>query len=264
MRWTDELRMETPEQIEVDLELAGLGSRFFAKVIDVLLKILLSLMLVLLSAILLGALGRSQIFENPSKLVIALVLSAFYILWLGYGIYFEVRWNGQTPGKWWAGIRVLREGGAPLDFQAAAIRNLLAIADFLPLFYLLGSLLILLTPRRQRLSDMAAGTIVVRERKVDLGTEPEEALLDYASEEYAFTHTQLANLTPADRTVLREFLRRNEEMKSRDRSRLARKLAESFLKRTGYPLEEDFHSVAAARTFLASLLRDLSEFLRHS
>lgn len=264
MRWTDELRMETPEQIEVDLELAGLGSRFMAQLVDWFWKGLFTVILLLLSVIFLGAIGRETVFENPSKLVIALAVSVLYILWLGYGIYFEVRRSGQTPGKRFAGIRVIRDGGAPLDFQAAAIRNLLAMADFLPLLYLLGSLLILLTSRRQRLGDMAAGTIVVRERTVDLGTEPEEALLDYASEEYTFNHTQLANLTPADRAVLREFLRRNEKMNSLDRSRLARKLAESYLKRTGYPQEEDFPSGAAARTFLASLLRDLEEFLRHS
>ncbi len=166
------MRIETPEQIEVDLELAGLGSRFVAQLIDWFWKILITAVLGFLTAVVLAMLGAGKLAERPNPLLLAVVIAVFYLLWLGYGIYFELRRSGQTPGKRVAGIRVIQAGGAPLDFRAACVRNLLAAADFLPVFHILGAVLILLTERRQRLGDMAAGTIVTRERAESLGADP--------------------------------------------------------------------------------------------
>src|SRR5262249_40975676 len=154
MRWTDEMRIETPEQIEVYLELAGLGSRFVAQMIDWLWKILVTLALGAVCLVTLALMGFGKLIDAPSNMMLALVVAVVYLLWLGYGISFELRWNGQTPGKRTAGIRVMQVGGAPIDLRAACIRNLLAVADFLPAFDLLGAVLILLTERHQRLGDM--------------------------------------------------------------------------------------------------------------
>lgn len=87
--------------------------------------------------------------------------------------------------------------------QAAAVRNLLAVADFLPAFHMFGALLILLTPNRQRLGDLAAGTIIVRERVVRTGPGEVEHLIEHASEEFAFTAEQLAAVTAADIAIVR-------------------------------------------------------------
>jgi hypothetical protein len=183
---------------------------------------------------------------------------------MGFGIYYEVRWNGQTPGKWLAGIRAVRTTGSPITFASAGIRNFLAFVDVMPPFFFLGAFLILLTPRRQRLGDMAAGTIVIRDRDHDLGKEPEAALADYASKKVRFSNLQLANLKTHDRRVLREFLRRCNYLEGRSGPRLARRLGMKYAAATGYPLERPFRNGAAARTFLASLLRDLQEYLRHA
>jgi uncharacterized RDD family membrane protein YckC len=261
MHWIDELRMETPEQIDVDLELVGLGSRLFAKVLDVILKIIITGFLLIIVAI---GIGESKLLDKPSTFTIAILVAGTYLLWLGYGVFFESRWNGQTPGKYLVGIRVIQEGGAPIDFRAAGIRNLLCVADMIPVFYILGAVLVLLTSRKQRLGDLAAGTIVIRERKVELGTEVEDALYDYSSDEYTFTTLQLAKLKPSDRSVLREFLRRSDDMDNAERWRLARRLADSFLEKTGYHMDEDFPSGSAARRFLASLLRDYEQYLKHN
>jgi len=263
MRWTDEMRIETPEQIEVDLELAGLGSRFVAQLIDWFWKLFATAILALLCVVVLGVLGAGRLVERPSALLLAVVVAVVYVLWLGYGIYFELRWNGQTPGKRAAGIRVIQVGGAPLDFRAACVRNLLAVADFLPVFHILGAVLILLTERRQRLGDMAAGTVVTRERADPLGADPAEDLTAYATAEYAFTPAHLALLTPADRSLIREFLRRHKGMEHRSWQRLACKLAATFGEKTGYPLGTETTDGEAARAFLASLLRDFEALLRH-
>ena len=95
---------------------------------------------------------------------ISLVVLAIFLLIWGYHIFFEFLWNGQTPGKRVAGIRVLTTRGEPVTFVHVLVRNLLRIVDFLPSSYMLGAVCILVTRRSQRLGDLAAGTIVVHER----------------------------------------------------------------------------------------------------
>ncbi len=265
MKWTDELRMETPEQIDVDMELAGLGSRFLAMIVDVALKTLVTLLLILIVSMIvsiIAAVGPTEFFRRQSYTVLAVIVAALGTFWMAYGVFFEVRWNGQTPGKLVARIRALKTSGAALDFTAAGIRNLLTVIYAIPVFYMIDAILILVTPRSQRLGDMAAGTVVIRERKVDLGDEPEDALLFYASQDYAFTPTQMEPLTAGDRTVLREFLRRHVGMTSSGRARLAKKLARQFATKTDYPQGDYLVEGREAVTFLASLLRDLQEFLK--
>jgi uncharacterized RDD family membrane protein YckC len=266
MHWIDELRMETPEQIEVNLELAGLGSRFSAQLVDWILKAFVAVILLFLASLVAAIMESSigHVVENPSSTALAVFIIVLYVLLLSYGLFFEAFWKGQTPGKWLVGIRVIRENGSPVSFTAAGIRNFLALADVLPMFFLFGSVIIMLTSRRQRLGDMAAGTIVIRERPGDLGNAPEDAIREYASEKYAFTNIQLANLSTTDRTVLREFLRRCNDMDGRNGPRLAKRLAKRYLGKTGYPLgRKNFRTGSAARRFLASLLRDLQEFIRN-
>lgn len=261
MRWTDELRMETPEQIDVDMELAGLGSRFLAMVVDVTIKSLATFVLLVMISIV-AAIDPTNFIRSLSYTVLALVVAVLGIFWMSYGVFFETRWNGQTPGKLVARIRAIRTTGAAVDFTAAGIRNLLTVIYAIPVFYVIDAILILVTPRSQRLGDMAAGTVVIRERTVDLGDEPGDALLRYASQDYAFTPAQLAPLTVNDRTVLREFLRRHASMTGSGRSRLAKKLARQFATKTGYAEGDYLVDGREAVTFLASLLRDLQEFLK--
>src|SRR5262245_29980585 len=143
MEWADDIKIETPEQIEVSLEVAGLGSRFVAKCIDWLVKWVAFLLVAAVGAV--AASLLSLAVRSLSMYVLALLIVLFYLFLLGYDIYFEVRRNGQTPGKQFAGIRVIREGGAPLDFQASCVRNLLGMADFLPAFYLLGGVIAMIS-----------------------------------------------------------------------------------------------------------------------
>ena len=85
-------------------------------------------------------------------------------VWNGYFILFEGLRRGQTPGKRVAGIRVVMDTGHPVTFGAAAARNLLRVADFLPPPYLIGLLLVAFHPRGKRLGDLVAGTVVARDR----------------------------------------------------------------------------------------------------
>lgn len=155
------LIVETPEHVMLDFEIAGIGSRALAALID--MAILLSVLVtgVLLSA-LLGRLGL-----RLGSWGAALFLIGGFALWYGYFTFFEGLRAGQTPGKRATGIRVVRDTGHAVTLAAAATRNLLRIADFLPPPYLLGAILVALHPRAKRLGDMVAGTVVVRDRPVE-------------------------------------------------------------------------------------------------
>ncbi len=263
MQWTDDLRIETPEQIDVSLELAGLGSRFVARVLDWLIKLGLAAVVGVLGAVIVGLLGFTAGAKNISVYVLTFLVAIFYAFFLGYDIYFEVRHNGQSPGKRRAGIRVIREGGAPLDFQSACIRNLLGTADFLPAFYLLGGLFVLLTPRNQRLGDLAAGTIVIRERAVEAPADVALEVERLASPELAFTADQLAACFPEGRHIVRSFFQRYHQLADGPRYQLARRLAEEFLRKTSYQLSARDLDGHGAEVFLASLHRDLEKLARH-
>ena len=135
------------------------------------------------------------------------------------------------------GVKVIREEGSAVDFSAAAIRNLVGIADFLPIFYLLGGFLVLLNKRGQRLGDMAAGTIVIRERSEKPTVDPISAGLPAAADNFVFLETHLVPCTPDDRVVLRSYCQRYPSMAPEPRFQLAMRLLGRFLSKTGYESE---------------------------
>jgi uncharacterized RDD family membrane protein YckC len=262
MQWADEIRIETPEQIDVQLEVAGLGSRFVAQLIDWLFKWGILLGVSLLVLVLLTVLEVPLLGGGVHVALLALLVALYYAFLLGFDIYFEVRHNGQTPGKRVAGIRVVREGGGPVDFQAACVRNLLGMADFLPLFYMLGSVLILLNRRGQRLGDLAAGTIVLRERSLAAPREVKDEVAELASEEFVFTAEQLAACSGGDREVLRSFFERRPQLEHSAREQLAVRLAATFCAKTACTAST-VDDGETAEIFLACLYRDLDNWKRH-
>jgi len=150
----DRVTIATPEGIELELVLAGVGSRFAATLLDIVVQ----LGAIFALAIVLGPLGSSGY-------VVAAYLVAVFLVLFAYDIVLET-WNrGRTIGKLAAGLRVVRVGGEAEGFLTAAVRNFLRIVDFLPAFYVVGVISILATRRNQRLGDLAAGTLVVRERR---------------------------------------------------------------------------------------------------
>jgi uncharacterized RDD family membrane protein YckC len=142
----------TPEHVEIRLEPAGLGRRFVALVTDLALVIAATgIVLRIADALLPGALGA-----------IAGTLALLLLTW-GYHVYFEVRHQGQSPGKRIAGIRVVDGRGLPLGVEQSFVRNVVRVLDALPLGYALGAIACFLDPLGRRLGDLAAGTLVVRE-----------------------------------------------------------------------------------------------------
>jgi uncharacterized RDD family membrane protein YckC len=142
------LRLETPEGIDLSISPAGPVARGLALAID--------------SAIRWGAMlavGLSLSSLGGAGVGIFLVL-LFLAEWF-YPVFFEVLYNGQTPGKRALGLRVVNADGTPVSWSASLIRNLLRVADVLPLLYVGGVVSILCTDKLQRLGDLAAGTLVI-------------------------------------------------------------------------------------------------------
>jgi uncharacterized RDD family membrane protein YckC len=152
--------VETPEVVTIAYDVAGVGSRCLAATVD---TALIALLQAALGALVYAVASLVPGADDADDLIFALwSVLAFVLLW-GYYLLFELLWSGQSPGKRLIGLRVIREGGRPLDFSASALRNLIRVVDFLPVGYGLGVLTIFADPRARRLGDLAAGTLVVRE-----------------------------------------------------------------------------------------------------
>lgn len=180
----------TPEAVPLDLDTAGLPSRMLARLIDVAIQI--ALLVVALLAV-------TQLVDAPGGVGVALVLLVVFLVIVGYPIALEALWRGRTVGKVALGLRVVTVEGAPVRFRHAAIRGVLGLFEVQSTTGAIAVIAILLTARNQRLGDLAAGTVVLRERSglgapvpvtfaVPVGLEAFTASLDTATmstEDYA-------------------------------------------------------------------------------
>ncbi len=155
-------RLATPDNVELEFRLAGPGSRLLALVIDALICGALYAALIIILVVAGFSFGGS---DATSSWLTVLVLFAFFLIRWGYYLFFEIRLRGQTPGKRAMGIRAVREGGLPLGIRHSLIRNLLRVVDSFPQpLCIVGGVSVLATRKGQRLGDLAAGTVVIRER----------------------------------------------------------------------------------------------------
>src|SRR3712207_4966560 len=169
---TDEtLVIETPERVPLHFALASTGNRFLACAFDHFLQVLVIGCLFLSVMWWVGFADVGSWAMNAPKWVLALMIVAAFALWSGYFVLFEWWWSGQTPGKRWLRLRVIREDRRPVTFWEAAARNLVRILDMEPFpFYSVGLVSVFVSRRDQRLGDLVAGTVVVREREAQAPT----------------------------------------------------------------------------------------------
>ncbi len=158
-----EIRILTPENIEIKYYLAGLPTRLAAFFHDTLMQVLVFICSAFLAGMLEGSLGFRYSFFRPYAEVI-MMLFFFAVFWF-YHVFFDIFWEGQSPGKYKYGIRVVTVDGQQIGFYSSLLRNLLRVVDFLPLFFLVGAGTILISNKCQRLGDLLAQTVVIRERE---------------------------------------------------------------------------------------------------
>lgn len=155
------LNIDTPENVIFGYEVVGIGSRFLAALID---TTIIAVLLVATNAILFYVFLRGQDGGMSSGFIVALLSLVSFAFFWGYYIFFEMRWNGSSPGKRQVGIRVIRADGTPITLAESVIRNLVRLVDFLPGAYGLGLVTMFIDSKARRLGDLAANTLVVREQ----------------------------------------------------------------------------------------------------
>lgn len=244
MAGVDGPRLVTPEAVELRFETAGVGSRMLALIIDLLVQgTALAIGVFGLAAA--GATGGAS---GTATVVMILLLVTFVVL--GYPVALEALWRGRTLGKAALGLRVVTTDGAPVRFRHAVVRGFLTLVDLWLTTGAAAVLSILLTPHNQRLGDLAAGTLVLRERsgagrpqavrfEVPAGWEPYAATID------------VTGLASGEYDAVRAFLLRAPTLPAHVRAQLAGRLATTVAARlahtppAGVPAEGFLVCVAA-------------------
>jgi uncharacterized RDD family membrane protein YckC/Flp pilus assembly protein TadD len=233
----DLLSIDTPENVVFDYSVAGIGSRFLAALVDSLIIALLQIITLLTMALIMAiVLGQFDVSSSlPAWLFAVLGLIAFAFFW-GYYIFFEVLWNGQSPGKRWVGLRVIRTDGTPITFTESAIRNLIRLIDFMPAYYGIGVVTMFVNARSRRLGDLAAGTLVVYDHPT-VTLESLRAKPTWRKRAPSSTDTAMdlpiERLTDQDIQMAEEFLNRQHEFTRSQSARaaVAHRIAGALLKR---------------------------------
>jgi uncharacterized RDD family membrane protein YckC len=240
----DQLSIETPEQVALEFPLAGVGSRFLALAIDMLVQIAIGLLVF-------AAVAGTWSFLRPragGPWFLAVIVIAGFLLFYGYFAGFEAFWHGQTPGKRLIGLRVLSVTGRPARIDEAILRNLLRVIDQLPGVYAIGILTMLVSSRNQRLGDLAAGTVVVHEKALS-------APVMTVARPAAGGPWTGGGLTEAELLLVETFLQRRHEIDPAIRETHAQAIADRLRARLGAaapaldaePLIEAMHARARTR-----------------
>jgi len=232
----------TPEGVSLDVVLAGIGSRFMAYLID---SILLGIVLVAVDLALFDGFASNS--RSDTILAEGLSLLSFVLIFVGYFIICETLWSGRSIGKRAAGIRVVSTTGAAAGFSSVLLRNIARLIDFLPVFYIVGSISVLASTNNQRIGDMLANTIVVRERHAAdriqavsmSGAQQSWTTPVYGSATSwtgpalpdALATWDVSMVSDAEVALIRQFLSRRWEYNRESRERLAAQLKERISSR---------------------------------
>lgn len=234
---TDEtLVIETPERVPLHFALASIGNRFIACAIDHTIQIVGLIFIVIVFFIIADAADLGNRLTNAPKWVIALLVILQFVIINGYFAIFEWAWRGQTPGKVIMRLRVIREDGRPISFYEAMVRNLIRLIDFMvPPFYSIGLVSVFATARDQRVGDLVAGTVVVREREAEAPTFTQvfaspvsDPALRRSFKPVPFT-ADVNLLTETEIQVVESFLRRRWDLRDYPRQWMAWRVAMPIL-----------------------------------
>jgi uncharacterized RDD family membrane protein YckC len=232
----------TPENVEFTFELAGLGSRFLAGMVDGVVIILLVFLVVLV-----GSIVSAFTFGVGTAVMI---LAVFLVLY-GYYVFLEWRWNGQTIGKRLLDIRVMDDRGLAIDFYQALIRNLLRLIDAPLPFFCPGGLVALANPQFKRTGDWVAGTVVVKVRQRVMPAQILTAADRYNSlmENGVLRQRVRGRLTVEEKDLLLQMCLRRDQFTIGSRQEIFQQAADYFEKR----LDVKRESFLSAEKFIQNL-----------
>lgn len=262
------LIIETPERVPLHFALASIGNRFIACAIDHTIQFVVLFVLVIAFIFIANASDIGNRFTSAPKWAQALLIIIVFVVWDAYFVLFEWLWRGQTPGKRWLKLRAIREDGRPITFFESAVRNILRIIDIqIAPFYSVGLVSVFATEKDQRVGDLIAGTVVIRERQAEAPAFAEvfaspvsDPALRRSFKPVPFT-ANVDLLSEQEITVVETFLRRRWDLKDYPRQWMAWRVAMPILfkLRPGYDLaaftyegflEELLHRYRARHRFI--------------
>jgi uncharacterized RDD family membrane protein YckC len=249
----DRLDIDTPEQIALELPLAGIGSRFLALATDSLLQLAFVLVLFIIGAVVSfgyreAVSGATNVFSQTLGAIV-LVLVPFCLYW-GYFAFFEIIWQGRTPGKRVAGIRVIHQSGRPMTAIECIGRNLMRAVDILPGVYGVGLVCMMCNQQNRRVGDFLAGTIVVHDKAL------ESVAPTWGNRAAAETvQPELRKLVPDDLVLIETYLNRRYEVDQVVRTTTAQRIVAMVTQKTGTPKPSDQRD----DDFLESIARQLRD-----
>ena len=255
MAFEDEfLNIDTPENVIFGYEVVGIGSRFMAALVDTLAIVIIQVVVNLTMGLIVGNLLNIDIYSAWVTAVFGLI--SFALLW-GYYIFFEMLWNGQSPGKRLVGLRVLKADGTPITLTESIVRNLVRLIDFLPIFYGLGVIVMFVNTQSRRLGDLAAGTLVVRDQEdltlENLTVAPRRHLLRQIPAPIVeqVNSWPVERLTSVDIQLTEDYLIRRNELENS--AQLARQILQRLLARMAVP--EQTIAIHDRPYFLAQIVK---------
>ena len=251
----DHHTIDTPEQTRLDFAIAGIGSRFLALTLDLLIQGAAGLVLIIL-VVLLRLTGLFDGLPLSAQWIAALLIAFTFLSHFGYFTVFEILWRGQTPGKRMVHIRVVKDSGRTLSASETILRNLMRIADQLPALYAVGILSSLLTAQNQRLGDLMAGSIVVREASLSQMRPVWDSTA--VSGSVAVAHSQ--QLSDDDLALIETFLARRSELPANVRSRMASGILERLQARSTVQVDNGLSAESVLET-LAHAQRSRNSYL---
>lgn len=222
----------TPEHVQLRFQTAGLGSRAAAQLIDTAILLLVNITLFIVFSIVVYG-SDEQAWSDLEDFAIAILLFVLFLINAGYFFILEAFWSGQTLGKRWMKLRVIRENGQPITFLSAAIRNLFRIIDVLPSGYFLGALVSFFHPKDKRIGDLVAGTIVVAEggQNVPLSRKQKAQQKEGVGAPLLLDDRQKQAITREDWQLLSTFVTRLDSLSSEKQKELGAQIAERFIEK---------------------------------
>ena len=247
----EHLKIDTPEQVALDLPLAGVGSRFIALAVDTLLQAFLIFVAVVVlvgSVLTLRSAGGTLQAIGP----VFLVLFVFTLYW-GYFALFEFFWSGRTPGKRVAGIRVIKDSGRPMNVYEALARNVLRAVDGLPGVYAVGVIVMLTNRENRRLGDYVAGTVVVHDAPLDTMRPT------WVADSGGVPHAAFARITAQELALVEAYLQRRFDLDAVVREERGEQIARRVAEKTGVA-REPTQTIDEYLEHVARQARDASRF----
>ena len=264
---SDQLSIETPELVAIQMPLAGIGSRFIALLVDYLIWFAGFFFVIWIFAFFGPSLKAFN--KLSAQWAVAIYVFLLFLFNWGYFTLFEAFWNGRTPGKRIARIRVIQRSGRAIGLFESMARNFIRYIDQIPFFYAVGAIAIFATRDHQRLGDLAAGTLVVRDRIEEVPASTETTRTFTANlftpavptpEPHAaicLPDHGIAKLSGSDLQVLESFFARRLDMPMATREALAHRIANAIQAKSGLETPPEV-SVEIFLEVVARQLRDIA------